>query len=97
MPCKTSEVRARFAHDHIANLIPTFFRQCIQMHATMPAKHPLLTAPIEVQTLSPTHAWLLVVELQRAVCSLQRHGLCHFLSPWVNSACGTSSQWPLAL
>ena len=74
-PCKTSEVRARFGRDHIANLTPTFFRQCIQMHATMPARHPLLTAPLEVETLSPTHARLLVVELQRAVCSLQRHGL----------------------
>ena len=74
-PCRTSQVRARFARDHLANLTPTFFRQCIQMHTTMPASHALLTAPVETETLSPTHARLLVVELQRAVCSLQRQGL----------------------
>ena len=73
-PCKRSEVRARFSRDHTANLTPTFFRQCIHLHSTMPSTHPLLTASITEPTISPTHIRLLVAELQRVACRLQRQG-----------------------
>ncbi len=73
-PCKCTEVRARFSRDHIANLTPTFFRQCVQLHSTMPSTHTLLTASITQPTISPTHIRLLVAELQRVTSRLQRQG-----------------------
>ena len=57
-PCKISQVRARFAWDNLANLAPTFFWQCIQMHTTMPGDHALVTAAVKTEALSPTHAQL---------------------------------------
>ena len=73
--CKAMEVQTRFARDHSANLTPTFFRQCILLHTTMPPTHPLLTASIYRATISPTHIRLLVGELQRVTCRLQHHHL----------------------
>ena len=73
-PCKAMEVQTRFARDHVANLTPTFFRQCILLHTTMPPTHPLLTASVYRATISPTHIRLLVGELQRVTCRLQRLG-----------------------
>ena len=71
-PCKCTEVRARFSRDHTANLTPTFFCQCVQLHSTMPYMHPLLTSPITKPTISPTHIRLLVAELQPVTWRLQR-------------------------
>lgn len=71
-PCRESEVVTKFGKDMLVNMTPTFFRQCLQMFAAMPATHPLLTSTIERPGISPTHARLLVVELQRAVLLLQR-------------------------
>ena len=74
MPCRASQVVAKFSRDSLANLTPTFFRQCIQMHAALPPTHVLFTASVETVTITPTHARLLAVGLHQAVCSLQRLG-----------------------
>ena len=74
MPCRASQVVAKFSRDSLANLTPTFFRQCIQMHAALPPTHALFTASVETVTITPTHARLLAVGLHQAVCSLQRLG-----------------------
>ena len=74
MPCRTSQVMARFARDSLANITPTFFRQCMQMHAALPPTHALFTECVETVTVTPTHARLLAVGLHQAVCSLRRLG-----------------------
>ena len=74
MPCRASQVLAKFARDRLANLTPTFFQQCIQMHATLPHTHDLFTSSVETPTVTPTHARLLAVGLHQAICSLRRMG-----------------------
>ena len=71
IPCKKTEVATKFAKDYLVNATPTFFRQCIQLHASMPGSHPVLTSAIETPTISPTHARLLIAELRRAAEILQ--------------------------
>ena len=57
MPCRTSQVVAKFARDSLANFTPTFFRQCVQMHANLPPlPHDLFTSSVETATVTPTHA-----------------------------------------
>ena len=74
MPCRASQVVAKFSRDSLANLTPTFFRQCIQMHAALRPTHALFTASVETLTITPTHAQLLAVALHQAVCSPRRLG-----------------------
>ena len=73
--CRAAQVKTKFARNNLANLTPSFFHQCIQMHVTMPSKHVLFMAPVEAETLSPTHTWLLVFELHHVVHSLQQQGV----------------------
>ena len=57
MPCRASQVLAKFARDSLANFTPTFFRQCVQMHANLPPlPHDLFTSSVETATVTPTHA-----------------------------------------
>ena len=63
MPCKASQVMAKFARDSLANFTPTFFRYCIQMHAALPHTHGLFTECVETGMVTPTHAQLLAVGL----------------------------------
>ena len=70
-PCRKTEVATKFAHDYLVNATPTFFRQCIQLHGSMPGSHPVLSSAFETPTMSPTHVRLLVAELHHAVQTLQ--------------------------
>ena len=70
MLCRASQVVAKFARDSLANYTPTFFRQCIQMHATLPPTHDLFTSSVETATVTQTHAQLLAVGLHQSICSL---------------------------
>ena len=72
MLCRASQVLAKFARDNLANYTPTFFRQCIQMHATLPPTHDLFTSSVETATVTPTHAQLLAVGLHQSICSLRQ-------------------------
>ena len=72
MPWRASQVLAKFARDSLANVTPTFFRQCIQMHATLPPSHDLFTSSVETATITPTHALLLAVGLHQSICSLRQ-------------------------
>ena len=70
-PCRKTEVATKFAQDYLVNATPTFFRQCIQLHGSMPGSHPVLSSAFETPTISPTHVRLLVAELHSAVDTLQ--------------------------
>ena len=70
-PCRKTEVATKFAQDYLVNATPTFFRQCIQLHGSMPGSHPVLSSAFETPTISPTHVRLLVAELHSAVETLQ--------------------------
>ena len=72
MVCRASQVLAKFAQDSLANYTPTFFWQCIQMHATLPPTHDLFTSSVETATVTPTHAQLLAVGLHQSICSLRQ-------------------------
>ena len=77
MPCRTSQVVAKFARDSLANFTPTFFRQCVQMHANLPPPPPppnLFTSSVETATVTLTHARLLAVGLHQSICSLSATG-----------------------
>ena len=72
MPWRASQVLAKFARDSLANVTPTFFQQCIQMHATLPPTHDLFTSSVATAIVTPTNALLLAVGLHQSIYSLRR-------------------------
>ena len=79
--CKAMEVQTRFAQDHSANLTPTFFRQCILLHTTMPPHTPSTPLPPTicfVQFLPPFRL------LQMAVLiSMKYTNVCRVVWLWI--------------
>ena len=74
-PCRITEAKTRFARDLWANITPTFFRQCIILHSTMPPTHTLLSSSVHTSTPSPTPARMLIMKLHHAIGQLQGQGL----------------------